>query len=206
MNTILLDRKTVIERTIMTLLASHDVATMMQVAERVYHKTDNAAVAATQRKLKEMINAGFIGRKKSNEGKWRYYLQTAGCYAVAPYINFEATPGHDRSFLNCSRYDRIVEKMIRDANEVELKTGVPIMLGRGALRRVKKGKFSDVDGILGVRAGEETKVLKLYVKINAPNVVGIAKYENANKRAIQFGTKLVVISDDFTKKSLGITT
>ncbi|WP_141831982.1 hypothetical protein [Herbaspirillum sp. SJZ107] len=171
----------------------------------MYHNTENSAVAATQRKLKEMMNAGFIGRKKSNEGIFRYYLQTAGCYAVAQYINFEATPGHDRSFLNCSRYDRIVEKMIRDANEVDTKTGESIMLGRGALRRIKNGKFSDVDGILGVRIGKDTRMLKVYVKINAPDVVGIAKYENANKRAKQFGTKLVVVGDNFTKKSLGIT-
>ncbi|TQK07193.1 hypothetical protein FBX97_2466 [Herbaspirillum sp. SJZ107] len=79
------------------------------------------------------------------------------------------------------------------------------MLGRGALRRIKNGKFSDVDGILGVRIGKDTRMLKVYVKINAPDVVGIAKYENANKRAKQFGTKLVVVGDNFTKKSLGIT-
>jgi hypothetical protein len=205
MNTILLNRKTVIERAIMKLLATHDVATMMQIAEYVYHKTNDSAVAATQRKLKEMMNAGFVGRKKSNEGIYRYYLQTAGCYAVAPYINFEATPGHDRSFLNCSRYDRTVEKMIRDANEVDTKMGEAIMLGRGALRRVRNGKFSDLDGILGVRIGDETKMLKVYVKINAPNIVGIAKYEKANKRALQFNTILVVIADDYTKKVLGIT-
>jgi hypothetical protein len=205
MNIILLDRKTLIERTIMKLLATHDVATMMQIAERVYHNTGGSAVAATQRKLKEMIHVGFIGRKKSNEGIFRYYLQTAGCYAVAPYINFEPTPGHDRSFLNCSRYDRIVEKMIRDANEVDMNIGESIMLGRGGLRRVQNGKFSDVDGMLGVRKDEKTMILKVYAKISAPNEVGIAKYQNACRRAVQFDTKLVVIADDFTKKRLGLT-
>lgn len=202
MSKILLDRRREVERRILTGLASCDTLTMMQVAMYVYHDTGASAVAGTQSKLRKMIRNRTIGRTRSGDGLYRYYLQTRGCREAAPYLNFEPTAGHDRSYLNCSRRDIIINRLIRDAIEAEKAGNSSVILGRGALRRIQQGKFSDVDAILGVIRDGQTKVEKVYIKIDAPTETQMQRYENANKRALLFNAKLNVIATEFALKKL----
>jgi hypothetical protein len=199
MNTILLKRGDEIALRLMKALASHDCLNLHQCVAAVYGNHAAAAFAGMQRKMKKMLEEGLIGRKKSDDGLYRYYLQTAGVRIVNEHINFVATPGHDRSYINASRYDKIINKIIADSYTFENETRA---LGRGALRRIKEGKFKDIDGMLGVLEGEKFKTVKIYAKIDAPNIVGIDKFERMQKRALQLDTKLVVISNEYTFKTL----
>jgi len=187
MNTILLKRGEDIELKLMTALASHDCLTAYQCVAAVYGNHTPAAVSGMLRKLKTMIEKGLIGRKESGDGIYRYYLNTAGVRTINVHINFEATPGHDRSYLNSSRHDKLINKIIADSYTFENETRV---LGRGALRRIQNGKFSDIDGMLGVRDGDKFKTVKIYAKIDNAGPVGVDKLARVEKKSVTIKYKI----------------
>src|SRR5471030_2745753 len=164
MGKILLERGNEIQKRILVGLASFDCLTMKQCTSLVYWEVTSSGLSSTQRKLKSMLSSGLIARKKSGDNLFRYFLQTSGIREVEPHINFSPVTGNDRSYLNSSRNDKVIDRIIFDLNEIRKKSGDGIALGRGALRYIKDGKYSAVDGLLGVREGDRTKTVKIYVK------------------------------------------
>jgi len=201
---ILLNRSEEVKRRILVGLASFDCLTLNQCVSLVYWKHTPSGFSSTQRKLKSMLSLRLIGRKKSKDNIFRYFLQTSGVREAEQYINFLPAAGNDRSYLNSSRNDKVIDRIIADLNLINNESSEGIALGRGALRHIKDGRYSAVDGLLGITINGTTKTVKVYVKIDCPNLAGQKKYQESVKIANSLKSKIFVVANPFTLKNLGI--
>lgn len=198
MNTELVQRGAEIERKLIQNIASCDTLTLNQCIALIYGGVTAGGMAAMQRKLKAMMQNKTIGREKSGDGLYRYYLLEGGVRVASEYANFSIRSGTDRSYLNSSRRDAVIDALISDSHEIE---GCQIA-GPGALR--VSGKYTDFDGAVFVRDERGGRFVKLYIQVHTPTPANVERYERAVRQAKAMKIPLTLIAEKFTRKLLGL--
>lgn len=198
MNTILQQRGAEIERKLVENIACCDAFTLNQCVALIYGKITPSGTASMQRKLKSMMKNKLIGREKSGDGLYRYYLLEGGVRIASENANFSIKTGTDRSYLNSSRRDAVIDALISDIHKIE---GCQIA-GPGALR--VSGKYTDFDGAVFVRDERGGRFVKLYIQVHTPTPANVERYERAVKQAKTMKVPLILIAEKFTKKLLGL--
>lgn len=196
MNAKLTKRGAEIAQNLMIYMASFDCLTLSQCVALTYAKIDAASVAGMQRKLKTMMQQKLIGRQKSDDGLYRYYLLEAGARTANEVLQFTATAGSDRHYLNSSRHDAVIDKLTADMHA----TAGGRALGRGALRRSLGGKYSDFDGLLVSETENAINPVRAYIGITTANLTGIQRFEKAARHARTLKIPLEVVGPEIVKK------